>query len=145
MSEPLYQVIEDPFFEHPYFCEGWDWLDGPELAEWLEQYVPPSHDRPRGMWVESLRRRMSAWKGGVGADFYYLDAYLPHLGLHPVDVPAHIWRDTNRYQGLPYDEETRKKALAAYEMGMPSGEICQIYGPTRDTILRWRRQERKAA
>lgn len=54
--------------------------DGPAIAAWLHE---------RGVGTSTIVDR---WERGERADFFALDGLLIQLGLHPIDVPAELWR-----------------------------------------------------
>jgi hypothetical protein len=63
------------------------WADASGLVDWLDTKVTT---RVIG---ETNARRVRFWrKDGGLADFYALDRILTAAGLHPSDVPEHLWR-----------------------------------------------------
>jgi hypothetical protein len=128
--------------EHPYMCEGWDWLDGPAFCEWIEPYIPPSHERASrhlNPWVESLRRRMWDWRQGRRVTIWAVDPYLVSLGLHPLDIPSSIWRIKGPGSRRPYPRHVREAVLTARDEGAGYREVEKRFGPQRLTVKKWER------
>jgi hypothetical protein len=73
-----------------------DWTEaksanGPALAAVIDQEL-----KAKGMTAagrgEAFARRMYDWRRGAAAGYFSADTYLHSVGLHPSEVPEHVWR-----------------------------------------------------
>jgi len=87
-----------PSYRPPVTWETAESADGPALAAWLDRELSARMGGPRGgniaaVYGDAFARRLYGWRHGENASFWTVDRYLMKLGIHPQDVPRHVWRD----------------------------------------------------
>ena len=111
-------------------------FDGPGIYAHIEKWHPS--------YAESLSdthlRRISAWRSGVSATIWTVDAILCSLDSHLSALP----------EGLELDPKVRRKAITAperreivrrYRAGETTAALSQELGRCSSSILKWNRSE----
>lgn len=134
-----------------------DYLKGPELVAWLEQYFPESvrairtcggsaghYDDPE---AANFARRMTDWeKAGGLASFYTVDRLFIKMGLHTSMLPEELWSDETPWSKRggchSHSAEIRRQAV---EMPGSNADVARQLGVSSRSVQEWRKKARKAA
>lgn len=73
------------------YHDGDDWLDGIELARWLDREIARRQLELNAAGFQSLQRRLQDWRHGRPANVYTIDHYLCRLGYCFDDLPDKAW------------------------------------------------------
>jgi DNA-binding NarL/FixJ family response regulator len=89
-----------------------EWLDGPQLVDWLEQHGMETAS-PHGY---STERAVQRWKKGGRANVYAADQVLTQVGCHLHELPEEMWIDAP-LRGPKISGKTREEMLRRLEAG----------------------------